>query len=73
MMRQPVLRLGCVTLGLAWITACASAPPAAAPPQRTILTFEQKMGWILRLEEDRVLALPAAAGAGAASGSAHGT
>jgi HEAT repeat protein/cyclophilin family peptidyl-prolyl cis-trans isomerase len=60
MMRQPVLRLGCVTLGLAWITGCASAPPAAAPPPRTILTFEQKMGWILRLEEDRVLALPAA-------------
>jgi HEAT repeat protein/cyclophilin family peptidyl-prolyl cis-trans isomerase len=37
------------------LAACASAPvapPVAAAPE---LTFEQKMSWILRLEEDRLL------------------
>ena len=33
--------------------ACASAPGPAAP--RATLTYEEKMAWILRLEEDRVL------------------
>jgi HEAT repeat protein/cyclophilin family peptidyl-prolyl cis-trans isomerase len=60
MMRQPVVRL--VSLGLAagvgW--SCASTPVAPpTPAKRPALTFEQKMGWILRLEEDRMLELPA--------------
>ena len=39
--------------------ACASAPPPAAPTQPQ-MPFEQKMGWILRLEEDRQLRTPVA-------------
>jgi HEAT repeat protein/cyclophilin family peptidyl-prolyl cis-trans isomerase len=37
--------------------ACASAPPA--PPTAPQPTFEQKMSWILRLEDHRVLRDPA--------------
>ncbi|PYR15094.1 MAG: hypothetical protein DMG00_01375, partial [Acidobacteria bacterium] len=40
-------------------SACASAPPAAAPPRAPALTFEQKMASILRLEDQRVLRDPA--------------
>jgi cyclophilin family peptidyl-prolyl cis-trans isomerase/HEAT repeat protein len=40
------------------LSACASAP-LPPPPARTILTFEEKMAWILRLEEDRLLRLAA--------------
>jgi HEAT repeat protein/cyclophilin family peptidyl-prolyl cis-trans isomerase len=36
--------------------ACASAPP---PPPAPIISFEQKMAWILRLEDQRVLRDPA--------------
>src|SRR5262245_27388831 len=40
--------------------ACASAPPPAkAPAGPTPPTFEQKMSWILRLEDQRVLRDPA--------------
>ncbi|MET0216038.1 MAG: HEAT repeat domain-containing protein, partial [Vicinamibacterales bacterium] len=53
------LRLVVAGLGTAVLAACASAPPAAAPERRAPMTFEQKMGWILRLEEDRILAMPA--------------
>src|SRR5688572_28708006 len=37
--------------------ACASAPPA--PPPAPGPTFEQKMAWILRLEDQRMLRDPA--------------
>ncbi|HXG87094.1 MAG TPA: HEAT repeat domain-containing protein [Vicinamibacterales bacterium] len=37
------------------LSACASAPPVVVPERRPQFTFEEKMGWILRLEEDRVL------------------
>jgi HEAT repeat protein/cyclophilin family peptidyl-prolyl cis-trans isomerase len=40
--------------------ACASAPPAP-PPKPVGPSFEQKMGWILRLEDQRVLRDPAPA------------
>jgi HEAT repeat protein/cyclophilin family peptidyl-prolyl cis-trans isomerase len=53
------LRLVVAGLGTTVLAACASAPPAAAPERRAPMTFEQKMGWILRLEEDRILAMPA--------------
>jgi HEAT repeat protein/cyclophilin family peptidyl-prolyl cis-trans isomerase len=46
------------TLLVITLSACASAP-LPPPPARTILTFEEKMAWILRLEEDRLLRLPA--------------
>ena len=36
--------------------ACASAPPAPPPPPA--FTFERKMGWILRLEDARILRDP---------------
>jgi cyclophilin family peptidyl-prolyl cis-trans isomerase/HEAT repeat protein len=34
--------------------SCASAPPPAPPP----VSFEQKMSWILQLEDQRILSLP---------------
>ena len=40
-------------------SGCASAPPAAAPPKPAELSFEQKMSWILRLEDSRILHDPA--------------
>src|SRR4029077_6538443 len=41
--------------------ACASAPPAAVVKGPTGPPFEQKMSWILRLEDQRVLRDPAPA------------
>jgi HEAT repeat protein/cyclophilin family peptidyl-prolyl cis-trans isomerase len=38
-------------------SSCASAPPAATKPPSA--TFEQKMSWILRLEDQRMLRDPA--------------
>ena len=54
MMYSRSSRLVITGLGLSLLVGCASAPKAVTPstPQ---LTFEQKMAWILRLEEDRVL------------------
>ena len=53
------LRLWVVGVAVALLGACASAPPAPAPSAAPAMTFEEKMGWILRLEEDRILAIPA--------------
>jgi HEAT repeat protein/cyclophilin family peptidyl-prolyl cis-trans isomerase len=50
-----VLHLGVLLVATA---ACASAPTVATPAAPAVLTFEQKMTWILRLEEDRVLRAP---------------
>jgi cyclophilin family peptidyl-prolyl cis-trans isomerase/HEAT repeat protein len=55
-----------IVLTLAFVTAaCASAPPAAPPPppppppvKPAGPTFEQKMAWILRLEDQRMLRDP---------------
>ena len=47
------LMLGCLS------AACASAPSIALPPKPFGPTFEQKMAWILRLEDQRVLRDPA--------------
>jgi HEAT repeat protein/cyclophilin family peptidyl-prolyl cis-trans isomerase len=44
---------------LSTLAACARAPAPAVVPERPRYTFEEKMAWILRLEEDRVLRLPA--------------
>jgi cyclophilin family peptidyl-prolyl cis-trans isomerase/HEAT repeat protein len=44
-------------LMLSFLAGCASAPAVVAPKTQP-LTFEQKMAWILRLEEDRVLRGP---------------
>ncbi|HZB26665.1 MAG TPA: peptidylprolyl isomerase [Vicinamibacterales bacterium] len=41
--------------GLVLLSGCATAPPAAAPT----IAFEQKMAWILQLEDRRVLSVPA--------------
>jgi cyclophilin family peptidyl-prolyl cis-trans isomerase/HEAT repeat protein len=41
------------------VSACASAPPAPAPVKQAGPSFEQKMAWILRLEDQRVLRDPA--------------
>ena len=53
------LRLIVVSMGAAALVACASAPPAPPTDRRAPMTFEEKMGWILRLEEDRILSIPA--------------
>jgi cyclophilin family peptidyl-prolyl cis-trans isomerase/HEAT repeat protein len=41
------------------VSACASAPPPAAPATPAGPSFEQKMAWILRLEDQRMLRDPA--------------
>ena len=60
-MRTPIAGLKpCATLLLAVVVSgCASAPPA--PPAKLAAgpAFEQKMSWILRLEDQRVLRDPA--------------
>src|SRR5262245_54556537 len=57
--RFAVRLLTALIVGL--LGGCASAPvlppPPAPPPE---LPFESKMGWILRLEEDRLLQSPEA-------------
>lgn len=53
MMQFPTLRLAAFGLSIGMAAGCASAPAVA--PQAAALTFEHKMTWILRLEEDRVL------------------
>ncbi len=53
MMRLPYFRLAAFGLSVGMAMSCATAPAVA--PQAAPLTFEQKMAWILRLEEDRVL------------------
>ena len=48
------------TLTLALIASgCKSAPPVVIPPKPAGASFEQKMAWILRLEDQRVLRDPA--------------
>jgi cyclophilin family peptidyl-prolyl cis-trans isomerase/HEAT repeat protein len=39
--------------------ACASAPPAVAPAVAPVIASDQKMSWILRLEDQRILRVPA--------------
>src|SRR5512145_53219 len=51
--RCPRLLLPALVFALS--AGCASAPVAVPPAPAQQLTFEQKMAWILRLEEDRVL------------------
>jgi cyclophilin family peptidyl-prolyl cis-trans isomerase/HEAT repeat protein len=55
MMRLRLLRLVVIVLSASFVVACATAPPRVATTTVQVLTFEQKMAWILRLEEDRVL------------------
>jgi cyclophilin family peptidyl-prolyl cis-trans isomerase/HEAT repeat protein len=40
-----------------FLSACASAPPPAPP----VISYEQKISWIVRLEDQRILRDPAAA------------
>ena len=49
-------RLLIVTSALTALTACASAPPA--PPAPPPVPHEQKIAWILQLEDQRILKLP---------------
>jgi HEAT repeat protein/cyclophilin family peptidyl-prolyl cis-trans isomerase len=57
MMQLPYFRLAIFGLLVGMAVGCATAP-AVAPPAAVPLTFEQKMMWILRLEEDRILQAP---------------
>ena len=45
--------LAVLSVTAAWSGGCASAPPAARPAPA--IPFEQKMAWILRLEDQRLL------------------
>jgi cyclophilin family peptidyl-prolyl cis-trans isomerase/HEAT repeat protein len=51
------VRSAAVVAGILISAACASAPPAAPTPPGP--SFEQKMSWVLRLEDQRVLRDPA--------------
>jgi cyclophilin family peptidyl-prolyl cis-trans isomerase/HEAT repeat protein len=57
---KTILRFAIVGIAVE-LVACASAPPAPAPPPPAppVITFEQKMAWILRLEDQRILRDPA--------------
>ena len=46
-------RLGAAVLPLALSIACATTPPPA--PASPVISFETKMSWILRLEDQRIL------------------
>jgi cyclophilin family peptidyl-prolyl cis-trans isomerase len=39
-------------------SACASAPPAPATPTVPVITWEQKLAWMMRLEDQRILRDP---------------
>jgi cyclophilin family peptidyl-prolyl cis-trans isomerase/HEAT repeat protein len=58
MMQSTLVRHGIAALATAALAGCAAAPAVAPMPQAPQLTFEQKMAWILRLEEDRTLEAP---------------
>ena len=57
MRRRVLVGFICLSTAAAALGAagCASAPPPVAP----VITFEQKMSWILRLEDQRLLRDPA--------------
>jgi HEAT repeat protein/cyclophilin family peptidyl-prolyl cis-trans isomerase len=55
MTRRLVGTVLCVATAAYSLSGCASAPAAPPQPAAPELTFEQKMAWILRLEEDRIL------------------
>src|SRR6187397_3214344 len=61
MKRPPIAGLkSCATLFVALAaSACASAPPVPAVKVAPGPSFEQKMAWILRLEDQRMLRDPA--------------
>ena len=50
-----------------WPSRRARSAPVVAPVGADRRTLEQKMSWILRLEDQRILRLGAAAGAAAAA------
>ncbi len=52
--RQFLGLLAILAVGIAG-ARCASAPPAPAPPA---VSFDQKLAWILQLEDQRILRLP---------------
>jgi HEAT repeat protein/cyclophilin family peptidyl-prolyl cis-trans isomerase len=54
------LKPGALSL-LLFAGACASAPPVANPPSSVrppVVTWEEKLGWILRLEDQRLIRDP---------------
>src|SRR6186713_482534 len=59
-MRHRAICLAPIAMCLALITgACASAPTASrATPIVPVITWEQKLGWMVRLEDQRILRDP---------------
>jgi len=43
---------------MAVTAACATVPPAAPPVKPPVVTWEEKLGWIMRLEDQRILRDP---------------
>jgi HEAT repeat protein/cyclophilin family peptidyl-prolyl cis-trans isomerase len=56
-----LLQLCAILLVVLVASACASAPPLAPPARPAGVSVEQKMAWILRLEDHRMLRDPAPA------------
>ncbi len=54
--RTNTVRFLCGALLAVAAAGCATAPPA--PPPAPVITFEQKMAWILQLEDQRILRTP---------------
>src|SRR4051812_32218457 len=55
---RPRILAGVVALALL-TGGCASAPPPAVAPKAPSVASDQKMSWILRLEDQRILTAPA--------------
>jgi cyclophilin family peptidyl-prolyl cis-trans isomerase/HEAT repeat protein len=57
--RRWALRIELWALGLSLaLTSCATAPPNPVAVKPPVVTWEEKLGWILRLEDQRILRDP---------------
>jgi cyclophilin family peptidyl-prolyl cis-trans isomerase/HEAT repeat protein len=52
------LRGVCVGIGALCLAACATVPPVAPTVTPPVITWENKLGWIMRLEDQRILRDP---------------
>jgi cyclophilin family peptidyl-prolyl cis-trans isomerase/HEAT repeat protein len=55
--KQRTIALGLVPWVLCLVSACATVPPPL-PPEPPVVTWEEKLGWILRLEDQRIVRDP---------------
>ncbi len=70
---SPLTRIPVIAASVTLLSAgCASAPPAAAPTTTPKIALEQKMSWMLQLEDRRILKLEAPAAPAAPAVPARG-